>query len=127
MWLTNRNGANNAPTDNPVVDAGERTGEPASESSSQKPLGPAQVLNGSGIPALLSSAQSRLKDAGYEVVTTGTASRRYDKTTVFYQAGSRAAAEDLARLAGAAVTDPAPSSLDKNIPLTLVVGTDYKP
>lgn len=85
-----------------------------------------QVLNGSGVSGQGTKAAAKLKEAGYEIVATGNAVRRYDKTTVFYQPGHEALAREVARFIGTPLIEQAPSSLDKTIPVTVVVGADYR-
>lgn len=126
-WLSNRNSASRPPDDNPaMIGSDDGPGSPSPEPSPDGP-GAGQILNGSGNPELLKTAEQRVRDAGYEILSTGNASRPYGKTTVFYQEGHRSQADDLAQLAGASVVEPAPANLDKNIPLTLVVGSDFSP
>ncbi len=126
-WLSGRNSPPPPPEDNPAMVGTE---DPASSPSPEaSPLAgrAAQILNGGSDAQLLQDAKKKLEGAGYEVLTTGNTSRPYDKTTVFFQQGSRSQADELARLAGATVTQAAPDNLDKNIPLTLVIGADFKP
>lgn len=98
----------------------------ASPTASVEGEGRLQVLNGSGTSGLGTKVAAKLKEAGYEIVSTGNAVRRYDETTVFYQPGSEALAREVARFLGTTKIEPAPNSLDKKIPVTVVVGADYK-
>ena len=86
-----------------------------------------QVLNGSDTEGRGNAAATELRSEGYEVVAVGNAARKYEKTTVFYQAGYERQANDVARVLGAEVVEPAPDNLDKQIPVTAVVGNDYEP
>lgn len=122
-WLSGRTPP---PEDNPAIVATDPARSPSPEPSPTAGQA-AQILNGGSDSQLLQDAKKKLEDAGYEILTTGNTSRPYDKTTVFFQQGSRSQADELARLAGATVTRPAPDNLDKNIPLTLVIGADFQP
>lgn len=86
-----------------------------------------QVLNGSNTEGNANLAAAELRKEGYEVVAVQNASRKYEKTTVFFQSGFETQADEVARLIGADVVQPAPQNLDKNIPVTVVIGNDYKP
>ena len=88
--------------------------------------GELQVLNGSGVAGTGVQAAERLKAAGYTVVATQNASRRYDKTTIFYQPGFKQMAEGVAKTLGIGTVQPALENLDKQIPVTAVIGADYK-
>lgn len=107
-----------APTIEPVPD--ETTSEAAL-------TGKLQVLNGSGTPGLALKAKEKVEQAGNEVVATANASRSYAKTTVFYQEGHLEFAKQIAALLGTSKVEVAPSNLNKEIPVTAVVGADYKP
>lgn len=125
-WLSDRNTAGSEAEDNPaMIDTTGGTSSPSPDSTPGSELLAAQILNGSGNPQSLAAAQRKLQDAGYEIVTTGNASRSYENTTVFFQEGHKAQADELASLAGASVTEPAPGNLDKNIPLALILGADF--
>lgn len=84
-----------------------------------------QVLNGSGTPGLGNKVADKLRQEGYEIVSTGNSVRRYEQTTVFYQPGSEALAREVSRFLGTTKIEPAPDNLDKKIPVTVVVGADY--
>jgi len=117
-------------TDDPsvVVPTDSPSPSPTPTSPSGKSAKPAlQILNGTRDSSLLTSAEQKLKGAGYAISTTSEASRRYPKTTVFYQDGFVDQAKELATLVGATITSPAPENLDKQIPLAVVLGADYKP
>lgn len=86
-----------------------------------------QVLNGSNTEGNGNLAAAELRKEGYEVAAVSNAARKYEKTTVFYQPGFEKQADEVARLVGADVVEPAPDNLDKKIPVTVVVGNDYKP
>lgn len=125
-WLSDRNTARPEAEDNPaMIDTTSGTATPSPDSTPQGDLPAAQILNGSGNPQSLAAAQRKLQDAGYDIVSTGNASRPYENTTVFYQEGHKVEADELAGLAGASVTEPAPGNLDKNIPLALILGADF--
>jgi hypothetical protein len=84
------------------------------------------VLNGTAKEGLATKAADRLRADGYEIVAVARASRSYDKTTVFYQPGQKGLADQIARFLGASEVSPAPDNLDKDIPVTVVVGNDFK-
>lgn len=89
--------------------------------------GELQVLNGSGVQGQGLKAAEELEEAGYTIRATDNAVRRYEKTTVFYQPGFESMARDVARILGSNLVQQAPSSVSKSIPVTAVVGADYKP
>jgi hypothetical protein len=99
---------------------------PQASPASQKKL-TIQVLNGSNTEGNGNLAAAELRKEGYEIVAVTNAARKYEKTTVFYQPGFEKQADDVARLVGADVVEAAPENLDKNIPVTVVIGNDYKP
>lgn len=86
-----------------------------------------QVLNGSNTEGNANLAAAELRKEGYEIAAVTNAARKYEKTTVFYQPGFEKQADEVARLVGADVVEPAPDNLDENIPVTVVIGNDYKP
>ncbi|MGH2771480.1 MAG: LytR C-terminal domain-containing protein, partial [Actinomycetota bacterium] len=85
-----------------------------------------QVLNGSASKRLAARAAGVLRDAGYRVVATLPARERYPTTTILYQPGNRALAEQVAKLLGASRLRPAPPGLDRSVAVTVVVGADYR-
>lgn len=93
---------------------------------SPKRSGKLQVLNGSATSGTGQKAADRLREVGYEIVAVQNASRRYEKTTIFYQEGSRALADEIAALFGFGIVEAAPSNLSKQVPISVVVGDDYK-
>lgn len=97
-----------------------------SPSPAKKAGGKVQVLNGTSVEGRAVKVGKRLEAAGYDVVATAPAARGYEKTTIFYQPGFEQMAKDIAALLGLGVVQPAPSNLDKSIPVTVVVGADYK-
>lgn len=97
-----------------------------SPSPAKKAGGKVQVLNGTAVQGRAPKVRDRLEAAGYDVVSTAPAARSYDKTTIFYQPGFQQMAKDIAALLGVGVVQVAPSNLDKSIPVTVVVGADYK-
>jgi len=113
----------------PTVEA-TATSPPASPAATrpQEPqqTGPMQVLNGTNRRGLAATAQERLQDAGYEVPGIGDAAGRYQRTTVFYQPGFESLAQEVADLLGAEVISPAPDNLQRDIPITVVLGEDYE-
>ncbi|MGH2810859.1 MAG: LytR C-terminal domain-containing protein [Actinomycetota bacterium] len=85
-----------------------------------------QVLKGTANVAFFEAAKSKVSRAGYPLATSGATSKPYEKTTVFYQPTFEAAARSLAELTGATTVEPAPATLSKQIPLTLVAGDDWQ-
>ena len=57
-----------------------------------------QVLNGSRKPGLARFATDRLRDAGYDVVSLGNASKSADASVVLDRVGKREIAERIARV-----------------------------
>ena len=84
-----------------------------------------QVLKGTANVAFFEAAKSKVTGAGYPLATSGATSKPYAKTTVFYQPTFEDEARGLADLTGATVVEPAPATLNKQIPLTLVSGDDW--
>jgi hypothetical protein len=84
-----------------------------------------QVLNGSGAAPKLTAAEDKLKRAGYEIVASANTTRPYQRTTIFYQPGSKAAADAIASLLALGVVQPSPDNLDKSIPVAVIIGADY--
>lgn len=109
-----------APTPSP-----EESPTRAEATSLPQRSGRLQVLNGSA-PGKGQKAADRLRAAGYEIVVVQNASRRYERTTVFFQEGSRQLAQEVAAFLPAEVVDPAPSNLSRSIPVTVVIGDDYR-
>lgn len=85
-----------------------------------------QVLNGSSAEGAGNRAADRFRSAGYEVVAVEKAARPYERTTVFYQPGSEQVAREIAAVVGAEIVEPAPANLDKTIPVTVVLGEDFR-
>ncbi|MGH9196658.1 MAG: LytR C-terminal domain-containing protein [Acidimicrobiia bacterium] len=104
----------------------EESPAPPPQSPSPKRTGKVQVLNGAAVSGIGQKAADRLKEAGYEIVAVQNASRRYEKTTIFYQEGSRPMAEEIAALFGFGIVEAAPANLSKDVPVTVVTGDDYK-
>lgn len=101
----------------------------AAPSPSPSPVEKAQVqvLNGTATVGLAQRARERLEQAGFEVLSVGNARTRYDKTTVFFKPGFESIAREIARVIGATVVQPAPENLQRDIPITAVVGADFSP
>ncbi|MGH2768710.1 MAG: LytR C-terminal domain-containing protein, partial [Actinomycetota bacterium] len=90
------------------------------------PLGILQVLNGSSTPGLGRAAADRLRALGYGVVAVKKAAHHYDLTTVFYQPGVEGLAGRVAAAVGATKGGLAPASLNASVPVTVVIGDDYR-
>lgn len=112
------------PPPSPVATIASPT--PTASPSPVATKGELQVLNATGVPGKGVEAAKRLEEAGYTVVATQNASRRYDKTTIFYQPGFKQMAEGVAKALGVGSVQPALDNLDKKIPVTAVIGNDYK-
>lgn len=97
-----------------------------SPSPTARSKGTVQVLNGTATEGLGQHAADKLRADGYTIAAVSSAVRRYDRSTVFYQPGFEAMARDVAEVIGAQVIEPAPDNLDDNIPVTAVIGADYK-
>jgi hypothetical protein len=108
------------PSPSPIAES------PSPQASPTSQPGKLQVLNGSGTPGLGLKAKKIFEDAGWTIVATANASRQYSRTTVFFQPGSEAMAKTAAGLVGSSTVQPALSNLDRSIPVTVVVGTDFK-
>ncbi len=109
-----------------TAEEGTQEASPSPSPTAQAKLS-LQVLNGSNTEGLGNAAATELRKEGYQVVAVQNAARKYEKTTVFYQQGYEQQANDIARLLGAELVEPAPDNLDKQIPVTVVIGDDYKP
>jgi hypothetical protein len=83
-----------------------------------------QVLNATSSPGADAAMARRLRGLGFDVLVTGSASRPYRNTTVFWSYGSaRPAALRLARRFGW-VAAPRPANLSTSVALHVVVGRD---
>ena len=83
------------------------------------------VLNGTQRPGLATALANKLKADGYTVKTIGNQTTHQTQTTIYYRAGSKAAAEallashpELKRIA------PAPTG--QTVTLAVVIGDDYR-
>jgi hypothetical protein len=102
---------------------------PARPSPSPAPAshsGKLQVLNGTSTSGLALKVAQKLRAAGFEIVATAPAAKSYPKTTIFYQPGKDQLARDVASVLGLGAIAPAPANLDRAIPVTVVVGADYR-
>lgn len=89
-----------------------------------------RVLNGTPTSGVGTALAKRLEEAGFKVVFPAKrAVRSYDRTVVFYQSGGRTGAELVASLVGTTNVQAAPVSvtLNRAIPVTVVIGGDYRP
>jgi LytR cell envelope-related transcriptional attenuator len=125
-----------AETASPRTPAGEPTTAPPATSPSPQPsaaaTGPApviQVLNGTDKVGQGTSVAASLRRSGRQVIAEAQARKPYAKTTVLFQPGFEQAAKDLAATLGGAQVQAVPADvrINKNIPLTVIVGADYKP
>jgi hypothetical protein len=104
---------------------------PEASPSPQAPAGPPaklQILNGTDKVGTAATLATTLRRAGHEVVSVAKARTAYPKTTVLYQPGFEQAARDLAGTLGGAEVQPvsADVKVSKEVPLTVIVGADYK-
>ena len=97
---------------------------PVSPSPAEK--GQVQVLNGTSTTGLANRASAKLKTAGYEVVSVGNSARPYEETTVFFKPGFEQMGRDIAAILGTGKVEPAPETLTRDIPVTVVVGPDFE-
>jgi hypothetical protein len=83
-----------------------------------------QVLNATGDTGADGEMTARLTDLGFEIAAVVTASRRYDRTTVFWSAaGDRAAGRALAERFGWKA-DRKPANLSSSVDVHVVIGAD---
>jgi hypothetical protein len=115
-----------SPAPSPTKAASPSPAPSPSPSPTGEPKGQIQVLNGTGTTGLARRAADKLTAAGFEVVTVQNASNRYDATTIFFKPGFEEQAREVGRVLGTTKVEPAPSSLQRDIPVTAVVGADYQ-
>lgn len=85
-----------------------------------------EVLNGSGVSKKLTQVTNLLKENGYKVYKTGTASTTTVKTSIINKSGkSDKISNDLKTLLGVGVVSEASNST-KNVDFTIIIGKDYK-
>jgi hypothetical protein len=84
-----------------------------------------QVLNGTDVKGLGGRAAEKLRTKGYEVVAVKNAVNMYETTIVYYQPGFQRTASEVVAVLGTGSARPAPANLQKDIPLSVVVGKDY--
>lgn len=68
--------------------------------------------------------EGELEAAGYRVVATNKAVRKYTQTTVFYTEGNEDAARQIAAEFGYDAVEPKPDNLSSSVEIHLVVGAD---
>jgi hypothetical protein len=86
------------------------------------------VYNGSAAPVATAHAVATLQAAGYAIARTRTVRYRVTQTTVFYDAGSLAAAQALvAQHIGVLVALPRPRPVARTGTLIVVVAPGYAP
>jgi LytR cell envelope-related transcriptional attenuator len=105
---------------------------PVPTPSPQAPAGPPpriQILNGTDKAGVAATLATNLRHGGREVVSVAKARTAYAKTTILFQPGFEQPAQDLAATLGGAQVQPvsADVKVSKDIPLTLILGADYKP
>lgn len=104
---------------------------PEASPSPQASAGPPaklQILNGTDTVGTAATLATNLRHAGHEVVSVAKARTAYPRTTVLYQPGFEQPARDLAATLGGAQVQPvsADVKISKDVPLTVIVGADYK-
>lgn len=114
-----------SPNPGPSTPASPALSSPAPSGSPVSGTGRVQLLDGAGSGLKAAKAKRKVEQAGYQVVAEGLTSRPYQVTTVFYQPGNEPLAGALQTLIGATDVLPAPANLDKSIPVTVVLGSDY--
>jgi hypothetical protein len=105
---------------------------PSPAPSPQTAAGPSpkiQILNGTDKTGDAATLATTLRRGGREVVAVAKARTAYAKTTVLFQPGFDQQARDLAATLGGAQVQPVSEDVkvSKDIPLTLILGADYKP
>jgi LytR cell envelope-related transcriptional attenuator len=83
------------------------------------------VLNGTLRPGLAKALADKLKAEGYTVKMFGNQAAHQTQTTIYYTAGSKAAAEALLS-AHPELKRVAPAPTGQKVTLTVVIGDDYK-
>jgi len=114
-----------SPTESPAEDEGE---EPPAEEQVQLEGVAVQVQNGSSTTGLAAETAERLQErTGVTIEEIGNASRNYETTTIFFQRGFRAEAEELRRVFfdGNAEIARASSDAAADVELIVVLGEDY--
>lgn len=112
----------------PPVSLEEQTAAPPADDPTAPtvPVGATvQVLDASGLSDALEEAVAALERLGLDVVTTGPAVRRYDRTTVFWSGGLEEQAEALRAVDGRFGVIEPNDRLDQSIDLHVVVGADW--
>ena len=83
------------------------------------------VLNGTQRAGLAKALADKLKADGYTIRNVATQTAHQTQTTIYYKAGSRAAAEALLA-AHPELKRVAPAPASQTVKLTVVIGDDYK-
>ena len=86
------------------------------------------VLNGNGVTGDAGKATKQLKAWGYLAHAGGNAPNySFPQSVVYYKAGGKAAATDIAHIVGSATVMPLPATMSKvSKPVALVLGKSYK-
>ena len=85
-----------------------------------------EVLNASSVRGLARRATTRLRDLGYDVVSSGNAGERRDRTLVLVRNGDRAVGERIARGMGGATVESRPDS-SRYVDVSVLVGGSWRP
>lgn len=89
--------------------------------------GRVQVLNGTSTGGLGRRAADKLAAAGFEIDQVTNAARNYTETTIYFKPGFEAMAREVGEVLGSSKIEPAPSSLQRDVPVTAIVGADFQP
>jgi hypothetical protein len=85
-----------------------------------------EVLNASNVRGLARRATMRLRDLGYDVVSSGNAGERRDGTLVLVRNGDAEIGERIARGMGGATVESRPDS-SRHVDVSVLVGGSWRP
>ena len=85
-----------------------------------------EVLNASDVRGLARRATMRLRDLGYDVVSSGNAGERREGTLVLVRRGDAAIGERIARGMGGATVESRPDS-SRYVDVSVLVGGSWRP
>lgn len=99
----------------------------STQSPSPAAKGRVQVLNGTSTSGLGRRAADKLAAASFQIDGVSNAARNYPETIVYFKPGFEALAREVGEVIGSSKIEPAPNSLTRDVPVTLVVGANYQP
>lgn len=105
---------------------------PAAQADDSLAMAPAgvrvrvEVLNASSVRGLARRATMRLRDLGYDVVSSGNAGERRDGTLVVVRSGDPEIGERIARGMGGATVESRPDS-SRYVDVSVLVGGSWRP